>query len=106
MLSAFQGAGPSTIDATLFRNCFASLMIRNHLPLRALNVLRRRKQNGNGRLSLREIQTPMKRKQFRGPRDWQNQFRQTMISQYSAACLVEHLVKSRKMTSRSDAVFI
>jgi hypothetical protein len=94
------------IDATLFRNCFESLMIRNLLPLHALNVWWRRKQNGNDRLSLRETLIRMRRKQFRGHRDWQNQFSQTMTSQYSAGCLDVHLVKSRKMTSKARAVFL
>jgi hypothetical protein len=86
MLSAFHEAGPLMIDVTLFRNCFESLMIRNHHPLLAQNVLQRRKRNGNARLSLRETRIRMRRKQFRGHRDWQNQFSQTMTSQYSAGC--------------------
>ena len=106
MHSAFLVVGPSMIDVMLFRNYFGLSMIRNRRQLHALSVSLPKNQNENAHRSLRETRIRMKRKQFRGPRDWQNLCSQTMISQYSAVCSVEHLVKSRKMKSKSHAVFI
>jgi hypothetical protein len=106
MHSAFLVVGPSMIDVMLFRNYFGSSMNRNRRQLHALNVSLPKNQNGNVHLSLREIRIRMKRKQFPGRRDLQSRLNLMTTNPRLADYWVEHLVKSRKTKSRSDAIFI